>query len=141
MTANNNQDFAITAIAANASNAAGTYSLSINGTNIFASQDTSTVGPDPRSRSPMRSIPRPATTGVTAGLSGGNLYLSAADGRDIGVGQTRTGAQASGGLAAGSATTLNGASYGAGALGTVGVGNRQLRFGHAVGQSGDRDHR
>ena len=116
--ATNNQNFAVTAIAANAAAAAGTYSLNINGSAIFASQDTSTVGLTTQQIADAINA-KSATTGVTAGLSGSDLYLSAADGRDIIVGQTRTGAQLAGGLAAGGAKDLNGVAFGAGSLGAV----------------------
>jgi flagellin len=59
-------------------------------------------------------------TGVSATLTGGNLRLTAADGRDIIIGQTFGGA-AAGGITAGSggASTVNGVTYRDGTIDTV----------------------
>ncbi len=113
--ATNNQHFGIAAVAT----AAGTYSLSVNGTNIFTSQDTTAAGLSTQQIADAINA-KSTTTGVTAALSGANLFLSAADGRDIGVGQGVTGATAAA-LSAGAVTPLNGVSYSAGAFGTVGA--------------------
>jgi flagellin len=61
-----------------------------------------------------------STTGVSATLVGANLRLSAADGRDIAIGQTLGGA-AGGGISAGTggASVVNGVTYRDGTVGTV----------------------
>jgi flagellin len=93
---------AITAVT-NAGNAAGTYDLSINGTSIYSGTDNVAAGGSISTSAIATQINLySATTGVTASLSGGNITLSAADGRDINLSQTLTGV--TGGLTAGAAS-------------------------------------
>ncbi len=105
--------------AAVAPGAAGTYSLKINGTDIFAGYDASATGLTTQQLSDAINA-QSANTGVTASLTGTNLRLSAADGRDINIGQTLGGA-ATGGISAGlgGATTVNGVTYRDGTVGTA----------------------
>ena len=56
-------------------------------------------------------------TGVSAVLNGADLQLTAADGRDIAIGQTLTGV--TGGLSAGAGTVVDGVTYRAGTIGTL----------------------
>ncbi|MBK7655525.1 MAG: flagellin [Betaproteobacteria bacterium] len=107
-TATNN----IELVAANATSAggAGTYSLTINGQAIFSGTVLTSTLTTQQITDGINSYS--STTGVTASLSGGNLRLSAADGRDIAIAQT-LGGDAAAGLSAGTggSTTVNGVVY------------------------------
>jgi flagellin len=105
--------------AAVADGAAGTYDLTINGTNIFAGYDASSVGLTTQQISDAINA-QSGNTGVTASLTGTDLRLTAAAGRDINIGQTLGGA-ATGGLSAGAggASTVNGVTYRDGTIGTA----------------------
>ena len=114
-TATNNIEF--TVASAVATSTGDTYSLRINGTDIFAGSTLVTL----TSQQIADGInAQSSNTGVTAALSGGNLRLSAADGRDIAIGQD-LGVGATGGLTAGAggSTTVNGVVYLDGTFGTV----------------------
>jgi len=118
VTATNNIEFGIGATTGTANG--DTYSLRINGEDIFNghAQDTSGVLSAQQITDAINA--KSSLTGVTASLSGANLRLSAADGRDIAIGQTFAGA-AAGGLTdgAGGSSTVNGVTYRDGTLGTV----------------------
>jgi flagellin len=117
-TAVNNVEFTVASTSGVA--AGDNYSLSINGQAIFASYDQNTGGVLTAQQITDGINGQASTTGVTATLTGGNLRLSAADGRDINIGQTFGGAAAGGITAgAGGATTVNGVTYRDGALGTA----------------------
>jgi flagellin len=110
--ATNYKELAITNITA----AAGTVSLKINDVSIYAAVATTNGFTTQEITDAING--KSATTGVTAGLSGGKLYLTAADGRDIKIGYDV--ATSTGGLAADATpVTLNGITYTAGILGTV----------------------
>ncbi|HKE95464.1 MAG TPA: flagellin, partial [Povalibacter sp.] len=100
-----------------------TYSLAINGKDIFAAADTSAAALTGQQIADAINA-QAGNTGVTAALSGGTLLLSAADGRDINIGQT-LGGGATGGVSAGTGTanttvtTVNGVGYLSGTVGTV----------------------
>jgi flagellin len=96
------------------------YSLTINGQVIFGAFNQNTGGVLSAQQITDAINAQSSTTGVTAALTGPDLRLTAADGRDIIVGQTYGGA-AGGGLSAGGggATTINGITYRNGTLGTV----------------------
>ncbi len=98
--------------------ATSTYSLSINGTAIFSNFDQSTGAVLTTQQITDAINAQSQTTGVSAALNGGSLLLSAADGRDINIGQT-AGVGTAGGLTAGTATSVNGINYNAGAIGTA----------------------
>ena len=117
-TAVNNVEFAIADTTGTA--ALDTYSLSINGQDIFASYDQNANGVLTSAQISDAINAQASTTGVTASLAGGDLRLSAADGRDITIGQT-TGGAAGGGITAGAggATTVNGVEFRDGTLDTV----------------------
>ena len=92
--------------------AGDTYSLRINGQDVFASYDQEANGILTAQQITDAINTQSGTTGVTATLSGTDLRLSAADGRDINI------AQAFGGAAAGGITvqadgdsTVNGVTY------------------------------
>jgi Flagellin and related hook-associated proteins len=105
-TATNNVEFTIGATTGGS--ATDTYSLRINGEDVFAGYDT--VNGQLTAAQIKDAINANSTnTGVTAALDGVNLRLSAADGRDIIVGQ-EYGAGAGGGIVAGAGgnTTVNG---------------------------------
>jgi flagellin len=107
--------------AATAGVAAGdTFSLAVNGQDIFAGYDQNANGVLTAQQIADGINAQSATTGVTAALSGTNLRLTAADGRDIAIGQTLGGA-ATGGLTAGAggSTTVNGVTYRDGTIDTV----------------------
>jgi flagellin len=101
--------------------ATSTYSLQINGKDIFANFDQSTGAVLTTQQISDAINAQSSTTGVTAALSGTKLLLSASDGRDVVVNQT-AGVGAAGGLAAGTAQTVNGTAYTAGSLDTVANG-------------------
>ncbi|MCA3229604.1 MAG: flagellin [Burkholderiales bacterium] len=114
-TATNNIEFTVAAVASGG--AADGYSLVINGTNIFNATDVSVAG-GISAQGVLNAInAQTANTGVTASLDGTNLRLSAADGRNISIGQT-LGADATGGLTAGAggSTTVNGVEFRDGTL-------------------------
>lgn len=69
--------------------AADTYSLSINGTAIFTNTDVSTALSTSALRDTINASSN--TTGVIASLNGGDLTLSAADGRNISITEGGTG--------------------------------------------------
>ncbi|EAR20642.1 flagellin N-terminal helical domain-containing protein [Nitrococcus mobilis] len=97
-----------------------TYSLRINGTDVYASFDQQANGVLTTQQIADAINSRTTDTGVAASLSGANLRLSAADGRDIIIGQDLGGA-AGGGITAGGggSTTVNGVTFRDGTVGTV----------------------
>ncbi len=117
-TATNNVEY--TVADTTGTSATDTYSLRINGQDIFASYDQATNGVLTTAQISDAINAQSTTTGVTSSLSGANLRLSAADGRDVIVGQT-FGAGAGGGITAGAggSTTVNGVVFRDGTLGTV----------------------
>jgi len=116
VTAQNNAAVTIAAVSTTVGNVAGTYSLAVNGTNIFSARDVSTTGITQQQITDAINA-QSGTTGVSAALSGTSLLLSTTDGRDIKIDQTNTGAAAAaatGGLStAGAPVTSNGVSYAA----------------------------
>jgi flagellin len=114
--AQNNIEFTVGDTSAGAGE---TYSLTINGTDIFAGADISATAIT--SSQIVNAInSQTSNTGVTAALDGTNLRLSAADGRDIIVGED-LGGGATGGLTAqvDGSTTVNGVEFRDGTFGTV----------------------
>ncbi len=93
------------------------YSLRINGQDIFASYNQNTNGVLTAQQITDAINTQTSTTGVTATLTGTDLRLSAADGRDINIAQVFAGA-AAGGISAGAggASTVNGVTYRDGTL-------------------------
>ncbi|TSE25169.1 flagellin [Tepidimonas aquatica] len=102
---------------ANTSSGAGqTYSLRINGIDIFNGTDLSSGALTTQQITDAINAQQ-NNTGVTAILNGSNLLLTAADGRDIAIGQT-LGGGATGGISAGSGNiALNGVTYYQGTIG------------------------
>ena len=120
LTATATNNIELTAAATTGTAAGDTYSLTINGVVIFGSYDQNT-NPVLTTQQITDGINAQTTnTGVSATLVGGTLRLSAADGRDIAIGQT-LGGSAGGGLSAGTggASTVNGVTYRDGTVGTV----------------------
>lgn len=117
-TATNNIEFTVAATSGTA--AGDTYSLRINGYDVFASYNQATSGVLSAQQITDAINTSQSETGVTASLTGGNLRLTAADGRDIAIGQT-FGSAAGGGIAAAvdGSSTVNGVVYRDGTLGTV----------------------
>ena len=106
LTATATNNIELTAAATTGTAAGDTYSLTINGVVIFGSYDQNT-NPVLTTQQITDGINAQTTnTGVSATLVGGTLRLSAADGRDIAIGQT-LGGSAGGGLSAGVAVTLS----------------------------------
>ena len=144
VTANNQAAFTIatTATTGTVGTAVGTalYSLTINGQAIFSSFD-STTGAVLSAQQISDAINTQATnTGVSAALNGGVMYLTAADGRDINIGQL-SGVGVTGGLSAHAlvAATTTTPAYQAGIVGaslavgaananTTGTNSGQLTF-------------
>jgi flagellin len=112
--AQNNVEFAVAATTGTGTGAA--YNLRINGQDIFAyDQETNGVLSSQQIADAINS--QSTNTGVTAVLTGGDLRLSAADGRDINIAQTFAGGAAGGITAgAGGASTVNGVTYRDGTL-------------------------
>ncbi len=110
----------LTAAATTGTAVGDTYSLRINGQDIFAAYDQNANGVLTAQQIADGINGQSSTTGVTATLSGTNLRLTASDGRDIIVGQDLGGA-AGGGLSdgAGGSSTVNGVVYRDGTVGTV----------------------
>ena len=115
VTAANDLEFDI----AGTAGATGTYSLKINGEDIFAGYDVAVNGNLTAAQIADGINGQTSNTGVTASLAGTVLRLSADDGRDIVVGQTLV--TATGGIAAQAdgPTTVNGVEYRDGTLDTV----------------------
>ncbi len=118
VSATNNIEFGIAAATVTAPGAS-TYSLRINGEDIFASYDLVANGSLSTQQIGDAINGQSANTGVTATLSGGNLRLSAADGRDIAIGQDVV--NVTGGITAGGggSSTINGVEFRDGQLGAV----------------------
>jgi flagellin len=106
-TATNNVELAIAVTAGTA--AGDTYSLRINGQDVFATYNQNTGGVLSTQQIADAINGQAQQTGVTASLTGANLRLSAVDGRDINVAQLLGGA-ATGGITAGAggSSTVNG---------------------------------
>ncbi len=124
-------NIALAATATVGGSAGDTYSLTINGTAIFSNSDISVNNLTTQNITDAINA-NSSTTGVTAVLQGGNLLLSAADGRDISLTQTDS-ASVTGGLGNGVAgQSLNGVSYLAGTnsntTGTATVSKGTLTF-------------
>ena len=111
-TATNNIEFTV---ADTVVSSGDTYDLKINGTDIF----TGTASALTTQQITDAINAQSSNTGVTAALSGTDLRLTAADGRDIAIGQTAAGT--TGGLTAGAggSTTVNGVVYRDGQLGAA----------------------
>ena len=106
--------------AATVGTAAGdTFSLRVNGQDVFNAYDQNANGVLTAQQITDAINVQSANSGVTATLTGTNLRLSAADGRDIIIGQTLGGA-ATGGISAGAggSSTVNGVTYRDGTIGT-----------------------
>jgi flagellin len=117
LTATATNDIEYTVAATTGTAAGDNYSLRINGQDIFATYDQQTNGVLTAQQITDAINGQTSTTGVSATLTGANLRLSAADGRDINVGQEFGGAAAGGVTAgAGGATTVNGVTYRDGVL-------------------------
>lgn len=116
-TASNNIELAIAATTGTATG--DTYSLRVNGVDIFNAHNQNTNGVLTAQQITDAINASQATTGVSASLTGGNLRLSAADGRDIAIGQT-LGGLAGGGITAGTggSTTVNNVDFHDGTIGT-----------------------
>ena len=117
-TATNNVEFAV--VNATSAGGAGTYSLTINGRDVYAAAVIATAAPITTQQIADAINSQTSNTGVTASLSGAVLRLSAADGRDINTGQT-VGGDTAGGVSGGTggATTVNGVVYRDGTVGTA----------------------
>ena len=96
-----------------------TYSLRVNGQDVFNAYDQNANGVLTAQQITDAINVQSANSGVTATLTGTNLRLSAADGRDIIIGQTLGGA-AGGGISAGigGSSAVNGVTYRDGTIGT-----------------------
>ncbi len=117
-TATNNVEFQVGATTGTA--AGDLYSLTINGQAIFSAFDQNANGVLSAQQLTDGINGKTQQTGVTATLSGGVLRLTAADGRDIAIGQDLGGA-AGGGITAGTggSTTVNGVVFRDGQIGAV----------------------
>ncbi|PJC14042.1 MAG: hypothetical protein CO066_06845, partial [Comamonadaceae bacterium CG_4_9_14_0_8_um_filter_60_18] len=111
-TATNNIEFTV---ADTVVSSGDTYDLKINGTDIF----TGTASALTTQQITDAINAQSSNTGVTAALSGTDLRLTAADGRDIAIGQTAVGT--TGGLTAqvDGSSTVNGVVYRDGTFGTA----------------------
>lgn len=115
-TASNSQNFIYSGVKNASTTTSENYNLSINGTNIFGASGLSVGAGQTVTASTIVSAinGQSANTGVTAtlGSDGQTVTLSAADGSNILVTQSTTGADVTGGLADNSSTNIkiNGAS-------------------------------
>jgi len=117
LTATASNDIEYTVAATSGVGVGANYSLRINGQDIFATYDQNVNGVLTAQQITDAINGQTTTTGVSATLTGANLRLSAADGRDINVGQAFAGGAAGGITAgAGGATTINGVTYNDGVL-------------------------
>jgi flagellin len=115
VTATNNVEFGVAATSGVA--AGDTYSLRLNGVDIFATYDQQANGVLTTQQLADGINSQTANSGVSATLVGANLRLSAADGRDINIAQVFGGAAAGGVTAgAGGPTTVNGVTFRDGTL-------------------------
>ena len=114
--ATNNVEFGIAATTGTAATP-DTYSLRINGQDIFATYDQNANGVLTAQQITDAINVQSSNTGVTATLTGANLRLTASDGRDIAIAQAFGGA-AAGGISAGAggSSTVNGVVYRDGTL-------------------------
>ncbi len=113
-TATNNVNLSIANVTSAGS--AGTISLRINGVDIYNATVVSSTITTQQVADKINSESN--NTGVTAVLEGGAIHLSAADGRDIAIGQTY-GGDTAGGVTAGAAqSTENGVIFYAGQIDT-----------------------
>jgi len=120
-TATNNVELVVANVVGAVDNTS-TYSLMINGVSIYDATSVPNATPLTAQQITDQINANQSTTGVTAALSGGDLRLSAADGRDIAIGQTVGGtALVSGGVTAGAggSSTVNGVVFRDGQIGTV----------------------
>ncbi len=116
--ATNNIEFTIGATTGTA--ATDTYSLRINGQDVFATFDQAASGVLSAQQITDAINAQTSNTGVTAALSGGNLRLSASDGRDINIAQAFGNAAAGGIVAAVDGnSTVNGVVFRDGTLSTT----------------------
>ena len=104
---------ALAAVNITSAGGAGTYNLRINGQDIYAGAVVSSTITTQQVTDAINSYQ--STTGVTAALVGATVRLTAADGRDIAIAQTKAGDTANG-LAAGAQVTANGVTYQAGVI-------------------------
>lgn len=97
-----------------------TYSLTLNGVSLFNNTASGAVTITKQQIVDAVNAAT-STTGVTAQLSGGDMLLSAADGRDIIIGQTVTGGTTGGVTTGDGGGTLvkSGVTYAQGTIGTV----------------------
>jgi len=114
-TATNTVELTIAAFAGTG-DASDAYDLRINGVDVFSGFDLET-GALTQQQVTDAINAQSDNTGVSAVLNGADLQLTAADGRDIAIGQTLTGV--TGGLSAGAGTVVDGVTYRAGTIGTL----------------------
>lgn len=112
-TASTNVQFAAASVVG--ASAGSAYQLTINGQDIFSGTLGATTITGQQIADKINSFQ--STTGVSASLTGTALRLTAADGRDIAIGQTATGAP--GGVSAGTGAALNGVTFYDGQIGTA----------------------
>jgi flagellin len=119
LTASATNNIELQIAATTGASAGDTYSLRINGEDIFNAYDQGANGVLSAQQLTDAINGKTQQTGVTAVLSGGVLRLTAGDGRDIAIGQT-VAAGAGGGISAGSggSSTVNGVVYRDGTVGT-----------------------
>jgi flagellin len=118
-TATNNIELNVAAVVASDTD---TYQLTINGVDIFNETFDATEAAAGISAQQIADAVNAQSdnTGVTAALNGGDLLLSASDGRNIAIGQTAGGA--TGGVTTGNgagAVAVNGVTYYQGTIGTA----------------------
>jgi flagellin len=126
VSATNNVEFVVaTTTTTSATTTVSTYSLRINGQDIYSTLDMSgSTGTLLTTQQISDAINAQSTnTGVTAALSGANLRLSAADGRDIAIAQVIVAGGAGITAGAGGNTTVNGVVFRDGTLDNTAVAN------------------
>jgi flagellin len=107
VTANTEKTYTFSALSSTAAAGDDTYSLSVNGETIFDAQDLVSDGPISLDDVVQKINLASAESGVTASKDGGNLKLTASDGRDIDVTETLVDGATAGTSVAGSGLNVS----------------------------------
>jgi flagellin len=124
-----------TVVTAGGGDADNTYSLDVNGVNIFSGTDSSVGITAEQIKNSINDAS--SETGVTASLDAGTLTLSAADGRDITVNQESNGTSAGAGLTAAAGTVLGNTAGATAVAGNTNVGTVTLSASESIEITGD----
>jgi flagellin len=124
-----------TVVTAGGGNVDNTYSLDVNGVNIFSGTDSSAGITAEQIKNAINDAS--SETGVTASLDAGTLTLSASDGRDITVNQESNGTTPGAGLTAAAGTVLGATAGDVAGAGNTNVGTVTLSASESIEITGD----